>query len=314
MSDNEPPADSHRPVMLDECIEALQIKANGIYVDCTFGRGGHSRAILEKLGPEGRLLALDKDAEAIQTGNSLAQQDERFSITQGTFTMLKQLVTSCTKQQKVDGILLDLGVSSPQFDNPQRGFSFQHDGPLDMRMDTSQHPSAAEWLAVASAQDIAKVLKNYGEERFSKRIANAIVNSREQQPITTTRQLAELVAQASPKTEHHKHPATRTFQAIRIFINHELDELQQVLAQAVEVLATGGRIAVISFHSLEDRIVKRFFRKAANGPDVPRDFPLTADALVGDLRLIGKAIKPSADEVDRNVRARSAVLRIAERC
>lgn len=314
MTENEPPAATHRPVLLHECIQALNIRADGTYVDCTFGRGGHSRAILEKLGPEGHLLALDKDLEAIQTAKGLAQQDERFSITQGTFTMLKQLVKGCNENAQVDGILLDLGVSSPQLDNPERGFSFQHDGPLDMRMDITQHPSAAEWLAVASTQDIAEVLKNYGEERFAKRIANAIVHTRVQQPITRTRQLADIVAAASPKTEHHKHPATRTFQAIRIFINRELDELQQVLGQALEVLVTGGRLVVISFHSLEDRIVKRFMRNAANGPQVPRDLPLTAAAMRGEVRLVGKAIRASAEEIAMNVRARSAVLRIAERC
>lgn len=302
----------HRPVLLAECIEALQIKADGTYVDCTFGRGGHSRAILEKLGPHGRLLALDKDPQAVKEAQQLAQQDERFSIQRGTFTMLKQLVTSCTENHRVDGILLDLGVSSPQLDDAERGFSFQQDGPLDMRMDTDQHPSAAEWLAVAEAGEIARVLKEYGEERFAKRIANAIVRTRDVNPITRTQQLAEIVLQASPRHERHKHPATRTFQAIRIFINRELDELHDVLQQAVEVLCSGGRLAVISFHSLEDRIVKRFFRQASRGPDVPRDFPLPASEFVGDLKIIGKAIKAGVEELRLNPRARSAVLRIAE--
>lgn len=303
----------HLPVLLAETVEALAIQPDGFYVDATFGRGGHSRAILNQLSAEGRLLGLDRDPEAIAAGQLLAKEDARFSIEHCAFSALSDVIFSRLWQGKVAGILMDIGVSSPQLDNAERGFSFAKDGPLDMRMNPEAGISASEWLAVAEASEIAGVLKTYGEERFSKRIANAIVESREQQAITTTSQLAAIVDKASPFREKHKHPATRTFQAIRIFINSELEELISALSQAVDVLSVGGRLAVISFHSLEDRIVKRFFRDEARGDDLPAHFPVTADQLNPRLRIVGKAIKASEAELAVNVRARSAVLRVAEK-
>ncbi|EMR13335.1 rRNA small subunit methyltransferase H [Methylophaga lonarensis MPL] len=303
----------HLPVLLAETVEALAIQPDGFYVDATFGRGGHSRAILNQLSAEGRLLGLDRDPEAIAAGQLLAKEDARFSIEHCAFSALSDVIFSRLWQGKVAGILMDIGVSSPQLDNAERGFSFAKDGPLDMRMNPEAGISASEWLAVAEASEIAGVLKTYGEERFSKRIANAIVESRAQQAITTTSQLAAIVDKASPFREKHKHPATRTFQAIRIFINSELEELTSALSQAVDVLSVGGRLAVISFHSLEDRIVKRFFRDEARGDDLPAHFPVTADQLNPRLRIVGKAIKASEAELAVNVRARSAVLRVAEK-
>lgn len=303
----------HKPVLLEAVLDGLNIKSDGVYVDCTFGRGGHARAILEKLGPDGRLLALDRDPLAVKAAQALAEQDERFSIQRGSFTMLKTLVESKGLLGKVDGLLLDLGVSSPQLDDPERGFSFQHDGPLDMRMDNESGQSVAEWLAEAGERDISQVLFDYGEERYGKRIARAICKARDENPITTTAQLAEIVSAANPSHEKHKHPATRSFQAFRIFINRELDELHEVLSQALDVLAVGGRLNVISFHSLEDRIVKRFIRKQVRGDDMPRDLPVTADMLNPGMRAIGKAIYADKDELAVNPRSRSAVLRIAER-
>ncbi|MCC5797686.1 MAG: 16S rRNA (cytosine(1402)-N(4))-methyltransferase RsmH [Methylophaga sp.] len=303
----------HLPVLLAETVEALAIQPDGFYVDATFGRGGHSRAILKQLSAEGRLLGLDRDPEAIAAGQLLAKEDARFSIEHCAFSTLSDVIFSRLWHGKVAGILMDIGVSSPQLDNADRGFSFAKDGPLDMRMNPEAGISASEWLAVAEASEIAGVLKTYGEERFSKRIANAIVESREQQAITTTSQLAAIVDKASPFREKHKHPATRTFQAIRIFINSELEELTSALNQAVDVLSVGGRLAVISFHSLEDRIVKRFFRDEARGDDLPSHFPVTAAQLNPRLKIIGKAIKASEAELAVNVRARSAVLRVAEK-
>ena len=252
----------HLPVLLDEAVAALSVKADGIYVDGTFGRGGHARAVLAQLSDKGRLLGLDKDPDAIHEAQLLAQQDNRFSIEQCSFADLAAAVNDRLWQGQVDGVLLDIGVSSPQLDVAERGFSFQKDGPLDMRMDPSSGISAAEWLATAEMDDIATVIKTLGEERYGKRIARAIVETREQSPITTTRQLAELVDKASPSREKNKHPATRTFQAIRIYINNELEELKVALEKALDVLAVGGRLAVISFHSLEDKIVKYFFRNS----------------------------------------------------
>lgn len=303
----------HMPVLLTETISALAIQADGFYVDGTFGRGGHSRAILAQLSDKGRLLGLDRDPDAIKAGNKLAEQDARFAITHCPFSELEKAVHGRLWQGKVNGILLDIGVSSPQLDEAERGFSFMKDGQLDMRMNPQAGISAAEWLATAQMEEIASVLKNLGEERYGKRIARAIVEARDIAPITTTKQLAELVDKASPSREKHKHPATRTFQAIRIYINNELEELKVALEQAVEVLAIGGRLAVISFHSLEDRIVKRFFREQAKGDDLPSHFPITADQLNPRLKIIGKAIKASEHEVLANPRARSAVLRVAEK-
>ncbi len=306
---------AHRPVLLDEVLEGLSIKPAGIYIDGTFGRGGHAGAILERLGPTGRLLAMDKDPQAVAAAKHRFGADPRFEIVQGSFTQLGRLVQERAWQQAggVDGVLLDLGVSSPQLDDPGRGFSFRHDGALDMRMDPAVGQSAADWLAHAEEYEIRRVLRDYGEEKFAKRIARAIVQTREEHPITTTRQLAALIAEASPVHEKGKDPATRSFQAIRIFINGELDELQQCLPQALEVLRPGGRLAVISFHSLEDRIVKRFLRKEARGDAFPPDLPVPQSALSPRIRLIGKAVRASEAEISENPRARSAVLRIAER-
>lgn len=303
---------AHRPVLLQEVLEALMMKADGIYVDGTFGRGGHSRAILQCLGPQGRLIAIDKDPAAIEVGRNEFSADRRFSIHRGSFAMLERMLGQ-EGVNKVDGILLDLGVSSPQLDDPNRGFSFYHDGPLDMRMDPESGRSAAEWLARAPEQEIAQILKEYGEERYAKRVARAIVKARREAPIVTTGKLAEIVAVANPRWEPGKHPATRSFQAIRIFINRELDDLRSGLEQAVELLTKGGRLAVISFHSLEDRIVKRFMQREARGGDLPPDLPLTQAQLAVRLRPVGKAIRAGAQEVEQNPRARSAMLRVAER-
>ncbi|MDH3526845.1 MAG: 16S rRNA (cytosine(1402)-N(4))-methyltransferase RsmH [Gammaproteobacteria bacterium] len=304
---------SHQPVLLDEVLEGLDIRPDGVYVDGTFGRGGHAGAILGRLGPGGRLLAIDKDPEAVQSAEEQYGSDQRFEIEQGTFTMLSHLVEQRRLQGKINGLLLDLGVSSPQLDDPSRGFSFSDDGPLDMRMDPGAGISAAQWLAQASESAICDVLKIYGEERFARRIARALIRARTTTPIETTRQLAELVAAAVPVREKNKHPATRTFQALRIHINHELDDLKSVLEQLPDVLAAHGRLAVISFHSLEDRMVKRFIRREYQGDPLPPDFPLAGLSHKPRLRPVGKAIRAGADELARNPRARSAVLRLAER-
>jgi len=303
----------HTTVLLNEAVQGLNINAAGRYVDGTFGRGGHSKLILEQLESEGHLLAFDKDPLAIQTAEKEFANDSRFSITQSSFAELEAVVTQYGWQGDVDGVLLDLGVSSPQIDDAARGFSFQNDGPLDMRMNPDQGPSAAQWVAEADEADIAKVLKEYGEERFAKRIARAIVNARDEQPIETTKQLASIVAAANPKWEKGKDPSTRSFQAIRIFINSELDDLEQCLQQAVNVLKPGGRLVVISFHSLEDRIVKHFIRNMEKGEQLPIDLPIMHVEVNSKLRRIGKVIKASDAEVSINPRSRSAVLRIAER-
>lgn len=301
----------HRPVLLEETLAALALRTEGTYIDATFGRGGHSRAILARLGLAGRLLALDRDPEAVRAG--LAWQDARFQITHATFSTLRE-TAHAHGFQSVDGVLFDLGVSSPQLDTAERGFSFRQEAPLDMRMDPSRGPTAAEWLNAADEEEIARVVRVYGEERFAKSIARAIVAVRRQTPIATTGQLARLCAKAVRSREPGQDPATRTFQAIRIYINRELEELASALPQAVELLRPGGRLAVISFHSLEDRLVKRFMRAEAKGAEIPPEIPLAGDALpVGRLRVIGRAIRPTAAEVAANPRARSAVLRVAER-
>lgn len=307
-----PLAAAHAPVLLDAAIEALSIRRDGVYIDGTFGRGGHAERILAALGDHGRLLAFDKDEEAVRVARQRFGADPRFAIEHGSFAGLAQAVVERGLQRRVDGLLLDLGVSSPQLDDPARGFSFQADGPLDMRMNRSHGQSAAEWLAEADEDAIATVLRNYGEERFARRIARAIVARRSAQAITATRDLADLVAQACPVRERHKHPATRTFQAIRIFINRELDDLQDCLRDSLEVLARGARLVVISFHSLEDRIVKRFMRDAARGPRLPKGLPVRHAETRGRLRVLGKSIRASDEEVNLNPRARSAVLRVAE--
>jgi len=303
--------DNHQPVLMHEVIENFAVKLNGIYVDATFGRGGHSKQILERIGPEGKLVCIDKDLEAIRAAHALA--DERLIIRQGAFINLKLWLEELNLSKKVSGILLDLGVSSPQLDNPKRGFSFMSDGPLDMRMDMTQQLTAAKWLNSAPVEEIAQVLREYGEEKFARRIANAIVMERKIAPIVTTLRLAAIVSKANPKWEKHKNPATRSFQAIRIFINNELQELSACLEQCLEVLAVGGRLLVISFHSLEDRIVKQFIRKYSRGGDIPIGVPLRQDQLTIRLKVIGSAYRASAAEIKRNPRARSAVLRVMEK-
>jgi 16S rRNA (cytosine1402-N4)-methyltransferase len=304
----------HTSVLLDEAVNGLNIRHDGIYIDGTFGRGGHSRLILSHLGPEGKLLAIDRDPQAIEAASQIT--DPRFSIVHGPFSDLAHYVEERGLVGKIDGVLLDLGVSSPQLDDPERGFSFMRDGPLDMRMDPTRGYSAAEWLMKAEAEDIAWVLKTFGEERFAKRIAHAIVERNRVQPLTRTKELAELIAQASPIREKHKHPATRSFQAIRIYINSELEEIERALAGALDVLATDGRLSVISFHSLEDRIVKRFIRGHSRGPQVPAGLPLTEAQLMSHgqrkLKALGK-LMPSSAEIAENPRARSSVLRFAAR-
>ncbi len=303
----------HRSVLLEESVDALAIRPDGVYVDATFGRGGHTALMLERLGPEGRLLAIDKDPQAIEAARTRFAGESRLRLHHGSFAELGEFVEGCGLMGQIDGVLMDLGVSSPQLDDASRGFSFMREGPLDMRMDSSRGESAAQWLARAKEGEIAKVLKEYGEERFSKRIARAIVTAREESEITTTAQLAALVAAAVPVKEKDKHPATRSFQAIRIFVNGELDDLRACLDQVVDVLQRGGRLAVISFHSLEDRIVKRFMRDQARGDDFPPGLPVTADQLKPRLKIVGKAIRPGAEEVAANPRARSSVLRVAEK-
>jgi 16S rRNA (cytosine1402-N4)-methyltransferase len=304
---------SHQTVLLQEAVDALKIESSGCYVDGTFGRGGHSREILKRLGSDGCLLAMDKDARAIEAGEILAEQDQRFRIQQGSFLGMAELVAEAGQQGKVNGILLDLGVSSPQLDDASRGFSFNQDGPLDMRMDDNNGETAAEWINRAEEGEIANVLKEYGEERFSRRIARAIVEARLTLPFATTRQLAEVVSSAIPKHEKHKHPATRSFQAIRIKVNHELEELQQVLGQALDLLASGGRLVVISFHSLEDRIVKRFMRDQSRGDRLPAGLPVQFEQSNAVMKLVGKAVFAGEQELSVNPRARSAVMRIAEK-
>ncbi len=303
----------HLPVLLDEVLENLAIKPGGMYVDATFGRGGHSQAILNQLGTHGRLFALDKDPEAITHARKLFVKDARFSIAHGSFATLQAYLEREGCFGKVDGILLDLGVSSPQLDDPDRGFSFMRDGKLDMRMDSSQGMDAAEWLATVEENTLANVLWEYGEERFSRRIARSIVAKRQEAPMTTTKQLAEIVSAAIPRWQKGKHPATRSFQAIRIAVNQELDDLEQVLAQSLEALTVGGRLAVISFHSLEDRLVKRFIQRHEQGDVFPAGMPIKQAMYKRRLKRLGRAIKPSAREIAFNPRARSAILRIAEK-
>jgi len=301
----------HATVLLDEAVEALSIKPEGNYVDGTFGRGGHSMLILERLGDKGTLIALDKDPAAVKVGKQW--RDPRFRILHSGFAKLGE-VLSKQGVEMVDGILLDLGVSSPQLDDAERGFSFRFDAPLDMRMDVSSGITAAQWLATVEEGLLGEVIHDYGEERFAKQIARSIVAARAIQPIDTTRQLAELVGKTVRTRESGQNPATRTFQAIRIYLNQELEELAGVLPSCVKHLRSGGRLVVISFHSLEDRIVKRFMRDMAAGDEFPRDLPVRASEIPrGRLRLIGKAVRAGALELRANPRARSAVMRVAER-
>lgn len=309
----------HITVLLNEAVDGLALKDKGIYIDGTFGRGGHSRLILSKLSKDSRLIAIDRDPHAIATARQI--QDPRFQIEHNSFSAIAEICEKLGLVGKIDGILLDLGVSSPQLDDAQRGFSFNKDGPLDMRMDTTQGLSAAQWLLQISEQDLAWVLKTFGEERFAKRIAQAIVNYNKSavqngtEPLTRTLQLAELIAQSVPFKDKHKHPATRSFQAIRIFINSELDELERVLDATLTVLGPAGRLSIISFHSLEDRMVKHFMRKQSKGENIPKGLPLREDQIQRNQKLItvGKAIMPTQEEINLNSRSRSAVLRIAER-
>lgn len=302
----------HQTVLLDAAVDALEVEQGGIYIDGTFGRGGHSKEILKRLNGQGSLLAFDKDPEAIAFGKQQFQHNEQLHLVATGFENMSQVAREHDVFSKVMGILLDLGVSSPQLDDAQRGFSFMQNGPLDMRMDTTSGISAAQWLAEAEESEIADVLWTYGEERFSRQIARAIVQDRDDAPFTETAQLASLIERVVRKKEKNKHPATRSFQAIRIFINNELGVLEGVLQQALDCLAVGGRLAVISFHSLEDRIVKRFFQLHGKQQPVNRHLPpVEQDEL--KITIIGKAIKPSAAEIELNPRARSAVMRIAQK-
>jgi 16S rRNA (cytosine1402-N4)-methyltransferase len=301
----------HATVLLNEAVDALQVKAEGIYVDGTFGRGGHSRLILSKLGASGRLIAFDKDPMAIASGQAI--QDAHFHMVHSGFEHLSEKLRELGVG-KVDGVLLDLGVSSPQLDDAQRGFSFRFDAPLDMRMDTSRGQTAAEWLAVADEGELTEVIRDYGEERFARQVARAIIAARQEHAIDTTKQLTDIVGKTVHTREPGKNPATRTFQAIRIYINRELEELENVLPQCVDELKTGGRMSVISFHSLEDRMVKQFMRDMAQGDKLPKSVPIrAADIPKGKVKLVGKPIYASVEEVAVNPRARSAVLRVAER-
>lgn len=303
----------HQTVLLNEAVDALVTDQDGIYVDCTFGRGGHSRELLKRLSAAGRVIGFDKDPMAVTEGETLAAQDPRFSIVHGSFAELQHRLSALHLGGCVTGILMDLGVSSPQLDDANRGFSFMGDGPLDMRMNNQAGQTAAQWLNSASAEEIAKVLKEYGEERFAKRIASAIVERRDSQPLASTLELAALIDKASPRKEKGKHPATRSFQAIRIFINGELDELKDVLEQSMQALCKGGRLVVISFHSLEDRIVKQFIRYKEKGDQLPRNLPVQDHMVKRELRSVGKAVRASEQEVEANVRSRSAIMRVAEK-
>jgi 16S rRNA (cytosine1402-N4)-methyltransferase len=304
-------SEAHAPVLLEEAVDGLDVRGAGVYVDCTFGRGGHSRLILARLGPDGRLIALDRDPDAVRAAAEI--DDPRFTIIHGAFGQLAERLTAIGVT-RVQGILLDLGVSSPQLDAAHRGFSFMRDAPLDMRMDTTQGRTAAEWLATAPEAEIREVIKTYGEERFAKPIAAAIVAARARRPLGTTRQLAALVAEAVPTREPRQDPATRTFQALRIHVNQELEELSLVLPQCLELLQPGGRLVVLSFHSLEDRIVKRFMREYSQADTLPPRLAVRArDLPQPKLRVVGKTCRATEAEIAVNPRARSAIMRIAER-
>ncbi len=303
----------HASVLLEEAVAALAVKPDGTYVDATFGRGGHSRAILARLGERGRLVAFDRDPAAIDAGQAMAAADGRLTLVHAPFSALTEALDGLGID-RVDGVLLDLGVSSPQLDEPARGMSFRFDAPLDMRMDTSRGQTVAQWLATASVAQIREVLRDYGEERFAHEIAKAIAAARTGGAVETTGQLAAIVEKAVRTREPSQHPATRSFQALRIFINQELEELSRVLPDGVARLESGGRLVVISFHSLEDRIVKRFMRDEARPPQLPSRLPLRADQLPPPrLRLVGRAVRPGSEELAVNPRARSAVMRVAER-
>jgi len=309
----EAQTNQHRPVLLKETIDALAIKPEGFYLDGTFGRGGHSAEILGALGEKGKLLAFDQDPQAIEAAEEKFSGDSRFEIVQSNFEDLEDVVADHGMMKKVDGVLLDIGVSSPQLDDASRGFSFIKPGPLDMRMNPHVGQSAAEWLATVTEYDLTTVLMHFGEEKFARRIANAIVETRKDTVIDDTVQLANIIEAAIPVKPKNKHPATKSFQAIRIHINRELEVLERALQSSLNVLAIGGRLAVISFHSLEDRMVKRFFREVSRGPQIPKDIPVLAKDLQQPFKLVGKAIKPGKQEVQENPRSRSSVLRVIER-
>jgi len=303
----------HYSVLLDEAVNHLLIDKDGFYIDGTFGRGGHSALLLSSLGSNGHLMAIDKDPDAIAVAHEKFAEEKRFEIAHGSFAQMQEFVAERGKTGLVDGILLDLGVSSPQLDEAERGFSFMQDGPLDMRMNSSAGMTAADWVNSAEETEIARVLKEYGEERFAKRIARAIVESRQAKTITRTLQLARIVADANPAWEKGKNPATRAFQGIRIHINNELADLEAVLDQSLSILKPGGRLVVISFHSLEDRLVKRFIRRQEKGQELPPGLPVTEDQLDKTMRSVGKAMKADASELAENIRSRSAVMRVAEK-
>ena len=303
----------HTSVMVKEVIEALNIRPDGTYVDATFGRGGHTRAILECLGPAGRVLAIDRDPDACRYGHEVFANEPRMLLVQARFSDLAAIIEREGLRQRITGMVFDLGVSSPQLDHASRGFSFQKQGPLDMRMDFSTGETVADWLSAVEEAELVRVLRELGEERYAKRIARAVVGARGHVPLTTTTELAALISQCVPTAEPGKHPATRTFQALRIKVNGELDELDVILSQIESLLSVNGRLVVISFHSLEDRRVKHFFRRCARGDRYPPDLPITRDQIRPTLRLVGKLLRPTREEVDLNPRARSAVMRVAER-
>ena len=306
-------ATEHRTVLLKEAVEALIVDVNGFYIDGTFGRGGHTAELLSCLSEKAVVWAIDKDPQAITEGQVQFQKDERLKFVHGSFADLTTVLSAEGKVGELSGVLLDLGVSSPQLDEAERGFSFMRDGPLDMRMDTSRGLSAADWIATADEKDIAQVIKEYGEERFARRMASAVVREREKTPIIRTVQLAGILAAAHPAWERGRHPATKAFQAIRIFINRELEDLESLLSQIIDALKVGGRLVVISFHSLEDRRVKRFIRDQERGIKLPKNLPVRDVERGVRLKKVGKAIKPQHSEIDENIRSRSAVMRIAER-
>jgi 16S rRNA (cytosine1402-N4)-methyltransferase len=303
----------HSPVLLAEVLAALEVRDGGRYLDATFGRGGHTAAILERVGRDGRVIAIDRDPEAVRAGREVFAADGRLTLVNSAFSQLSEVAAAAGMLGGLDGVLLDLGVSSPQLDDPSRGFSFMQDGPLDMRMDNQRGITAAEWLARVPEHEIARVIREYGEERFARRIAHGIVAARRQQPITRTLQLAQIIADAVPVREPGKHPATRSFQAIRIHVNREFEEIEAALLGALEALAPGGRICAISFHSLEDGIVKRFLQKHSQEDPVYAGLPQIPPHAQPKLRRIGRAIHPDAEEISRNPRSRSAVLRVAQR-
>ncbi len=303
----------HIPVLMREAVDALNIRDGGVYVDATLGRAGHARQIAQRMGDDGKLIAFDRDPRAIELGRDVFKGDKRVAVIHSEFSRMAELLSDNVGIEHVDGILMDLGVSSPQLDQAERGFSFMRDGELDMRMDTTKGESAAEWLARVEERDLMMVLFDLGEEKFARRIARAIVAARDETKLESTLQLASIISDATPKKDKNKHPATRSFQAIRLYVNQELSQVSQTLPQAVQLLREGGRLAVISFHSLEDRIVKRFMRELSTPDLPPKNIPVTKEAYLTPLTLLSRAVKPSKQEVQENPRSRSSVLRIAER-